>query len=72
MYDRRREPRPLPCSGVKIETYPGESIDSAFRRFKKIVEKSGIIPEYRRRQQFVPKTERRRLKSLMYRKRFGS
>lgn len=73
MYDRARgEPRPLSCSGVQIEPYPGEPIDSIVRRFKKIVERSLILPDYRRRQYFVPKSERRRVKSLVARKRRGS
>lgn len=72
MYDRLLRVRPEPCSGVKIEPYPGEPIDSIYRRFKKIVERSGIIPDYRRRQHFVPKSERRRIKSMVARKRRGS
>jgi len=40
-----------------------ESIDSAMRRFKRAIDKCGVITESRRRQRFEkPKTKRRRKK----------
>ncbi len=65
MYDHGREV----LSGVKVAAYPGESIDSIARRFKKIVQKSLVLTDTRRHEFFVSKGERRRLKSLQARKR---
>ncbi len=66
MFDRGRSEA---LSGVKVVPYPGESIDSIVRRFKKIVQKSLILVDARRHEYFVPKSQRRRLKSLQARRR---
>ncbi|MGA8476256.1 MAG: 30S ribosomal protein S21 [Candidatus Cybelea sp.] len=66
MFDRGRSE---PLSGVKVLAYPGESVDSIVRRLKKVVEKSLILVDARGHKCFVPKSERRRLKSLAARKR---
>lgn len=55
--------------GVKIEVHPGEPIDSIVRRFKKAVLKAEILTDVRKREHFIPKSERRRLKSLRARRR---
>jgi small subunit ribosomal protein S21 len=68
MYDR--VPRE-PGYGVKIEVYPFEHIDSIARRFKKATQRSEILTDARRHQHFVPKSERRRIKSMKARKRRG-
>ena len=39
-----------------------EPLDSLLRRFKTIVEKAGVLGEFRRRQRFTPAAEARRLK----------
>jgi small subunit ribosomal protein S21 len=60
-----------PLSGAKIVREPFESIDSTLRRFKKAVQKAGILTDARRHQYFVPKSERRRIKSIKARTRRG-
>jgi ribosomal protein S21 len=67
MYDRFRRREPL--SDVKIVVEPGEFIDSIAQRFKKVVQGSEILTDARRHQYFVPKSERRRAKSIRARKR---
>jgi ribosomal protein S21 len=69
MYDRGRRPLREPLSGVKVEPYPGETVDSICRRFKKTVQRSLILSDYRRAQHYTPPSLRRRQKSLMARKR---
>lgn len=58
--------------GVAVVPAAFESIESAIRRFKKSRQKANILSDYRRRQQFVPRSQRRREKSLRARKRCGS
>jgi ribosomal protein S21 len=66
MYNRvRREP----LSGVKIVPEPFEHIDATLRRFKKLIQASGILTAARNRQHFITKGERRRVKSMAARKR---
>jgi ribosomal protein S21 len=69
MYDRGRRPLREPLRRVKVEPYPGETIDSVCRRFKKTVERSLILSDYRCSRHFIPPSLRRRHKSLMARKR---
>jgi ribosomal protein S21 len=63
--DRRREP----LNGVKVVPDPFEHIDATLRRFKKLVQASGILTAARNRQHFITKAERRRVKSVNARKR---
>lgn len=65
----RREPRPEPGSGVKVIAYVDEPIDSLVRRFKKAVEKGAVLTDLRRRAYFVKRSERKRIKAAMARKR---
>jgi len=45
---------------IKVSIKENESIDKALKRFKKKLEKTGILKEYRGRQFFVkPSVERR-------------
>lgn len=68
MYERAlREPG----SGVRIEVRPGETIDSVVRRFKKAVQSSLILIDCRQHERFVPKAERRKVKSRKARRRQG-
>jgi ribosomal protein S21 len=65
IYNRvRREP----LSGVKVVPEPFEHIDATLRRFKKVVQSSGILTAARNRQHFITKGERRRVKSINARK----
>jgi len=46
------------CIGVIVEK--GESIDRAIRRFKKKVDNSKILREYKERQEYIKPSERRK------------
>lgn len=57
-----------------IEVKEGESIDRALRRYKRKYQKTGIVKELRRRQQFTkPSVERRNelLKAQYKLKKYG-
>lgn len=49
---------------IKILVRQGEPVLSAVRRFKKIIERSGIMREYRRHQHYVKPSENRRINEL--------
>jgi small subunit ribosomal protein S21 len=49
----------------------GESIESALRRFKKSVQKDGLVADMRRSEHFVGPSEKRRKKSVAARKRLA-
>lgn len=51
------------CDGRSIRPHPGEAIDLALKRFKKAVDKSGVLREHRERLRFVPASQRRRTKA---------
>ncbi|MGA8475799.1 MAG: 30S ribosomal protein S21 [Candidatus Cybelea sp.] len=59
------------CDGLSIKLRQGEPIDFALKRFKKAVDKAGIIREYRSRQRFVPAPQRRHTKAQQARRRRG-
>lgn len=52
-----------------IEVKPGDDIGIALKRFKKKVQKAGILPEYRRREHFEKPCLKRKRKSEAARKR---
>ncbi len=56
---------PLPF----IRLREGESIDSAHRKFKKSVEKAGVLSEVKKREHFEKPSVRLKKKSLAARKR---
>ena len=58
-------------NGIGVRVRPFENIDDALRRFKKSVQKSGILVDARRIECFVSRPERRRVKSAKARKRRG-
>lgn len=66
--DRRRHQRE-PLGGVRVTPEPFESIDSVARRFKKAVERNGVLNDARRHEYFVSPSERRRLKRFAARRR---
>ncbi len=47
---------------TKIEIREGESIENALRRFRKNLQRSGILKEARRHEHYLKPSERRRLK----------
>lgn len=53
--------------GVKVRD--GEAFEQAYRRFKKQVEKSGILSEVRKREAYEKPSERRKRKKAAARKR---
>jgi ribosomal protein S21 len=45
-----------------VQARPGESFEELYRRFKRGIEASGLLREYRRKQRFIPAHEERREK----------
>jgi small subunit ribosomal protein S21 len=45
---------------AQVQVRPNESIDSALKRFKKLLEQSGILQEYKRHTHYEKPSERRR------------
>lgn len=41
------------------QRYPKEDVDSMLRRFKRLVERDGILAEYRKREYFVSPSRKR-------------
>jgi ribosomal protein S21 len=54
---------------VFVTARPSEPFEELFRRFKRGMETSGILREYRRKQRFIPNHERRRAKLQAARRR---
>lgn len=58
------------ASNVTIkQKYPHESVESMLRRFKKKVEKAGVLQDMRKHEEYVAPAEKRRLKSKLARAR---
>ncbi|MEN3002047.1 MAG: 30S ribosomal protein S21 [Armatimonadota bacterium] len=49
---------------AQIQVRPNESLDSALKRFKKVLEQSGILQEYKRHTHYEKPSERRRRQKL--------
>ena len=54
---------------AEVEVSPGESIESALKRFKKKIQKAGILSEIKRRERYEPPSVKRKRKSQAARKR---
>ena len=54
----------------KVVIRDGETLDDALRRFKRQVNKAGTIQECRRRECFLKKNHKRKLKSENARKKY--
>ena len=54
---------------AEVELQPGESIESALKRFKKKVQKTGILSEVKRREFYVKPSIKKKRKSETARKR---
>jgi small subunit ribosomal protein S21 len=52
----------------EIRLAPGESIESALRRFKKVTQKEGLLADMRRGEHYIGPSEKRRRKSAAARK----
>ena len=53
----------------KIVIREGESIDDAFRRFKRNVNKSGVLADYKRHEVYLKKGLKRKMKAQQARRR---
>jgi small subunit ribosomal protein S21 len=56
-------------STMEVRVAPGESIESALRRFKKATQKAGILAEARKHEHYEKPSVRRKKKSAAARKR---
>lgn len=54
---------------AEVEVQPGESIESALKRFKKKIQKAGILSEIKRREHHVKPSVKRKRKAEAARKR---
>lgn len=57
---------------MAVKARPDENIDSLLRRFKKEVLKSEVLKELRKREYYMPPSEKRRVKSAAAQKRLKS
>lgn len=53
----------------KVIVRDGESLDDAFRRFKRNVNKSGILADYKRHEAYLKRGLRRKMKAQQARRR---
>lgn len=54
---------------AEVEVQPGESIESAIKRFKKKVQKAGLLSDFKRREFYIKPGVKRKRKSEAARKR---
>jgi small subunit ribosomal protein S21 len=54
---------------AEVEIQPGESIESALKRFKKKIQKAGILSEIKRREHYVKPSVKKKRKAEAARKR---
>lgn len=54
---------------AEVQVQPGESIESALKRFKKKIQKAGILSEIKRREHYVKPSVKRKRKAEAARKR---
>jgi small subunit ribosomal protein S21 len=66
-YRRRRLKGGL--NRMEVRVAPGESIESALRRFKKATQKAGVLAEARKHEHYEKPSVRRKKKSAAARKR---
>lgn len=57
----------IPLAEVQVQ--PGESIESALKRFKKKIQKAGILSEIKRREHYVKPSVKKKRKAEAARKR---
>ena len=55
---------------TQVEAKPGESADSLWKRFKKAVERAGILSEIRKRQCYEKPSVKKKRKKIVAKKRF--
>ncbi len=54
---------------IEVKMKDGERIDNALRRFRKVVEKSGVMQELRKREFFEKPSDKKKRKQAASRKR---
>ncbi len=54
---------------IEITVKDGERVDNALRRFRKVVEKSGVLQELRKREYYEKPSVKRKRKQIAARKR---
>jgi small subunit ribosomal protein S21 len=54
---------------IEIKMKDGERVDNALRRFRKVVEKSGVLQELRKREYFEKPSVKKKRKQAAARKR---
>ena len=54
---------------AEVQVQPGESIESALKRFKKKIQKAGILSEIKRREHYVKPSVKKKRKQEAARKR---
>jgi len=54
---------------AEVQVQPGESIESALKRFKKKIQKAGILSEIKRREHYVKPSVKKKRKAEAARKR---
>ena len=54
---------------AEVQVQPGESIESALKRFKKKIQKAGILSEIKRREHYIKPSVKKKRKSEAARKR---
>ena len=54
---------------AEVQVQPGESIESALKRFKKKIQKAGILSEIKRREHYLKPSVKKKRKAEAARKR---
>ncbi|WP_303672654.1 MULTISPECIES: 30S ribosomal protein S21 [Vampirovibrio] len=54
---------------AEVQVQPGESIESALKRFKKKIQKAGILSEIKRREHYLKPSVKKKRKAESARKR---
>ena len=67
--DKRQRNNEPEVEGLAVSLRDGESADSLIRRFKRVVESSGILKELRRREYYLSPGEKRKEKQRKAQKR---
>lgn len=49
-------------TGLKVELQDGESVDQLIRRFKRVVEQAGLLRELKKREHYLPPSQKNKEK----------
>jgi len=56
---------------IEVRVGKGETLDSALKRFKRTLQKDGVLAEVRKREHYLPPSVKRKKKSAAARRRRG-